>query len=122
LLKPIAERLRIVPAGRTLPAAALDRIAQTYMCSDAKACVAVWLDDKRIGVMGQNEPGDSLNFDFVTLNDAGEWVQGDRAKPTVAKEARRRSVESAYRGRDAAAAPHIGGWRAGDIDFRVAIG
>lgn len=86
LLKPIAERLRIVPAGRTLPAAALDRIAQTYMCSGAKACVAVWLDDKRIGVMGQNEPGDSLNFDFVTLNDAGEWVQGDRAKPTVARQ------------------------------------
>ncbi len=85
LLKPIAERLRIVPAGRTLPAAALDRIAKTYMCSGAKACVAVWLDDKRIGVMGQNEPGDSLNFDFVTLNDAGEWVQGDRAKPTVAR-------------------------------------
>jgi len=85
LLKPIAERLRIVPAGRALPAAALDRIARTYMCSGAKACVAVWLDDKRIGVMGQNEPGDSLNFDFVTLNDAGEWVQGDRVKPTVAR-------------------------------------
>ncbi len=85
LLKPLVERLRIVPAERALPAAALDRIAGTYMCSRAKACVAVWLDDKRIGVLGQNEPGESLNFDFVTQNDAGEWVQGDRARASPAK-------------------------------------
>ncbi len=86
LLRPFAERLRIVPAGRALPAEALDRISASYMCSRAKACVAVWLDDRRIGVLGQNEPGDSLNFDFVTQNDAGQWTQGDWAKPTPAKE------------------------------------
>lgn len=85
LLKPFAERLRIVPAGRALPAEALDRISASYMCSRAKACVAVWIDDKRIGVLGQNAPGDSLNFDFVTQNDAGQWTQGDWAKPTPAK-------------------------------------
>ena len=85
LLKPLAERLRIIPEGRALPAEALDRISASYMCSRAKACVAVWLDDKRIGVLGQNEPGDALNFDFVTQNDAGQWVQGDWAKPVPAK-------------------------------------
>lgn len=85
LLKPFAERLRVVPAERALPAEALDRISGSYMCSRAKACVAVWLDDKRIGVLGQNAPGDSLNFDFVTQNDAGQWVQGDWAKATPAK-------------------------------------
>ncbi len=85
LLKPLAERLRIIPEGRALPAEALDRISASYMCSRAKACVALWLDDKRIGVLGQNEPGDALNFDFVTQNDAGQWVQGDWAKPVPAK-------------------------------------
>jgi len=85
LLKPFAERLRLVPADRALPAEALERVSGSYMCSRAKACVAVWLDDKRIGVFGQNEPGDSLNFDFVTQNDAGQWVQGDWAKASPAK-------------------------------------
>ncbi|KGB51766.1 hypothetical protein FG91_04130 [Sphingopyxis sp. LC81] len=85
LLKPFAERLRVVPAERALPPEALERVSGSYMCSRAKACVAVWLDDKRIGVLGQNEPGDSLNFDFVTQNDAGQWVQGDWAKASPAK-------------------------------------
>ncbi|KQZ72720.1 hypothetical protein ASE06_09545 [Sphingopyxis sp. Root214] len=85
LLKPFAERLRVVPAGRPLPAEALERVAASYMCSRAKACVAVWLDDRRIGVLGQNAPGESLNFDFVTQNDAGQWVQGDWAKAAPAK-------------------------------------
>jgi hypothetical protein len=80
LLRPFAERLQVVPAGRPLPPEALDRISGSYMCSRAKACVAVWLDDKRIGVLGQNEPGDSLNFDFFTQNEAGQWAQGDWAK------------------------------------------
>ena len=85
LLKPFAERLRVVPAERALPPEALERVSGSYMCSRAKACVAVWLDDKRIGVLGQNQPGDSLNFDFVTQNDAGQWVQGDWAKASPAK-------------------------------------
>jgi len=85
LLKPFAERLRIIPADRPLPVEALERVSGSYMCSRAKTCVAVWLDDKRIGVLGQNEPGDSLNFDFVTQNDAGQWVQGDWAKASPAK-------------------------------------
>lgn len=87
LLKPFAERLRVMPAERALPAEALNRIAGSYMCSRAKACVAIWLSDARIGVLGQNEPGESLNFDFVTRNDAGQWVQGDWAKPAPAKKA-----------------------------------
>jgi len=77
LLKPIAERLRIIPADRALPAEAIERIAATYMCSRARACVALWLADDRIGVLGQNEPGEALNFDVVSLNKEGRWVQGD---------------------------------------------
>lgn len=77
LLKPLAERLRVIPAERALPAEAVERIAGTYMCSRAKACVVVWLADDRIGVLGQNGPGEPVNFDFVTLNKEGRWVQGD---------------------------------------------
>lgn len=78
--KPFAERIRIIPAERALPAAAQERIAETYMCRRAKACVAVWLADDRIGVLGQNEPGEILNFDYVTLNKERRWVQGDPAR------------------------------------------
>ncbi len=80
LLKPFAERLRVIPADRALPAEAMDRIAGTYMCSRAKACVAVWLGADKIGVLGQNEPGEETNFDFVSLNKDGRWVQGDLSR------------------------------------------
>ena len=55
------------------------------MCSRAKACVAVWLADDRIGVMGQNEPGEATSFDFVTQNKEGRWVQGDIARDAQPK-------------------------------------
>lgn len=77
--KPFAERLRVIPADRPLPPEAQERIADTYMCHRG-ACVAVWIDDRRIGVLGQNAPGDDINFDFVTLTDADQWLQGDRRR------------------------------------------
>lgn len=77
LLRPMAERLRVIPEGRALPDQAVERIGNSFMCSRATACVAVWIDDRRIGVLGQNAPGDSIEFDFVTLNKEGRWVQGD---------------------------------------------
>src|SRR3546814_21010655 len=77
-----SDLLRVIPEGRTVPAEALDRIAGSYMCSRAKACVAVWLDDKRIGVLGQNEPGESLNFDFVTQNRSEESRVGKEGVST----------------------------------------
>ena len=80
LLKPFAERLRVIPADRALPAEALERVSGTYMCSRAEACVAVWLGADRIGVLGQNAPGDPTNFDFVSRNKDGRWVQGDRGR------------------------------------------
>lgn len=80
LLKPLAERLRIVPANRPLPAAAIDRIAGSYMCGRAKACAAVWLADDRIGVLGQNEVGEALSFDVVTQDEAGRWIVGEPTK------------------------------------------
>jgi len=87
LIKPFAERLRVFPAERTLPPEALERVSGSYMCSRAKACVAVWLADDRIGVMGQNEPGEAMSFDFVTQNKEGRWVQGDFVRDTPTKRA-----------------------------------
>ena len=84
LMRPLAERLRVQPEGRALPAGAIDRIASTYMCSRAKACVAIWLADDRIAVLGQEEPGEALRFDFVSKNKDGRWVQGDLARDTRA--------------------------------------
>ncbi len=81
-MRPLAERLRVLPAGRPLPPEALERVGGTYMCARG-ACVAVWLDDDRIGVLGQNAPGDDINFDFVTRNPEGRWFQGDRAAGNV---------------------------------------
>lgn len=82
LMRPLAERLRVLPEGRALPAGAVDRIASTYMCSRARACVAVWLADDRIAVLGQEEPDEALRFDFVSRNKDGRWVQGDQTRDT----------------------------------------
>ncbi|WP_428627516.1 DUF4153 domain-containing protein [Sphingopyxis sp.] len=79
LLKPFAERLRVLPTDRGLTADALAVVQNSYMCRGSKACVAVWLGDDRIGVLGQDEPGDKVNFDFVTLNKNGRWELGDLA-------------------------------------------
>ena len=81
LLKPFAERLRFIPADRPLPAEATERLSQSYMCNRAKACVAIWLADDRIGVVGQVEPGDALQVDFLSRTADGKWVQGDPARP-----------------------------------------
>lgn len=76
-LRPLAERLRVLPEGRVLPDAAIDRIVGSYMCSRAKACVAVWLADDRVAVLGQEAAGEPLRFDFISKNRDGRWVQGD---------------------------------------------
>lgn len=88
LFKPIAERLRVIPADRPLPAEAIDQIARSYMCSRASACVAVWLDDRRLSVIGQAEPGAGLNADFFSLNDEGQWTVGDRQRAGIGMQRR----------------------------------
>ena len=40
----------------------------------------MWLGAERIGVLGQNEPGEAVNFDFVSRNKDGRWVQGDMGR------------------------------------------
>ncbi len=79
LLAPMAERLRVLPEGRALPAEAVARIAASHMCGRAAACVAVWIDADRVGVLGQQAPGEALQFDFIGRNAEGRWVQGNWA-------------------------------------------
>lgn len=89
-LPPLAERLRVIPDGRSPSPEALDRIAQSHMCSRTRACAAVWIDDRRIAVLGQNEPGEAMRLDFVTQNAAGQWVIGD---PALAAGDQKRAVD-----------------------------
>ncbi|MDZ3831370.1 MAG: DUF4153 domain-containing protein [Sphingopyxis sp.] len=79
-LKPIEERLRILPKGRALPTEALALIESSYMCQHAHVCVAVWIDDRRIAVLGQGMPGEPIQSDRISLNDAGRWMNGDHSK------------------------------------------
>lgn len=75
--KPIAARLRVVPADRPLPPQAFDLVSGNFLCGRG-ACVVVWLDADRLGVLGQNAPGETINFNFVTRRADGHWEQGDR--------------------------------------------
>ncbi|MBY4636468.1 DUF4153 domain-containing protein [Sphingopyxis sp. XHP0097] len=85
---PIEERLRILPEGRALPDGARERIADSYMCSRSAQCVAVVIDEGRIAVLGQSDPGGAIQSDFVTRNDSGRWVvgQADRQPEAARKD------------------------------------
>lgn len=77
LLKPFAERLRVVPQGQALPPEALKAIESGYMCRRAAACVAVRLGEGRIGVLGQDEPGAAVDSYILVRGDTGDWRQDD---------------------------------------------
>lgn len=82
LVAPLAERLRVVPAGRVLPAEAMAAIGDIYMCKRATACAAVWLDDDRIGVLAQYEADPDIAFEMLSRDERGQWVQGERTRGT----------------------------------------
>lgn len=86
VLKPFAERLRVLPEGAVLSKAARDAISQSYICERA-ACVALVIDERRIALLGQSAPGEEIVSDFVMLGDKGEWRQGDYVEqpPVAAK-------------------------------------
>ncbi|WP_235302845.1 DUF4153 domain-containing protein [Sphingopyxis sp. MWB1] len=78
---PLEQRLRVLPEGRSLPDAARDRIAESYMCARAAHCVAYWLDEDRFYVLGQEKPGAAIQSDMVTRRADGQWNVGARAAP-----------------------------------------
>ncbi|WP_245836421.1 DUF4153 domain-containing protein [Sphingopyxis indica] len=84
LLKPFAERLRVVPQGQALPPEALKAIESGYMCRRVAACVAVRLGEGRIGVLGQDEPGAAVDSYILVRGDKGDWRQDDGVFPKSA--------------------------------------
>lgn len=69
---PLAERLRVLPDGRTLPAEAMTALEGIYSCQSG-ACVAMWVDDDRIAVMGQESAGQWVNTRFIMRDTQGVW-------------------------------------------------
>lgn len=83
-LRPLAERLRIVPAGRALPPEVMALIEGTQWLCATGPCVAVWLDDGRIAIVSQPRIGQFIDVNLISADEAGRWTEGDRA--VVARE------------------------------------
>ncbi len=81
LLAPFAERLRVHPAGRALPPEAAKDIEESYVCARAAACVAFWVGDERIAVLGQDEPGASIDSYILVRREPGGWQPERGARP-----------------------------------------
>ena len=83
-LRPLAERLRVLPAGRPLPPEVPALIeGSQWMCATGP-CVAVWLDDGRIAIVSQPRIEQEINVSYVSTDEGGRWTEGDRA--AVARE------------------------------------
>ena len=85
-LRPLAERLRVLPEGRALPPQALAAIGRVYSCRSG-TCAALWVDDNRIALLSQQDRRGWVNIEYVSRNSEGAWAEGDRL--AVAREARR---------------------------------
>lgn len=83
-LRPLAERLRVVPAGRALPPEVMALIEGTQWLCATGPCVAVWLDDGRIAIVSQPRIGQYIDVNHISADEAGRWTEGDRA--VVARE------------------------------------
>ncbi|MEQ1688877.1 MAG: DUF4153 domain-containing protein, partial [Sphingopyxis sp.] len=75
--RPLAERLRVIPAGRALPPAAMTAIGSHWTCRRPGACVAIWIDDRRIAVLGQSKAGDAIAEDELSRHADGSWATYD---------------------------------------------
>lgn len=69
LAKPIAEKVRSVPAGRALPRALLTALENDRNCRSSP-CLAVWLDDDRIALVQRGNRFTSL----MVRQDDGSWL------------------------------------------------
>jgi hypothetical protein len=78
-LVPLAERLRVTPAGRTLPAEVTALIQSTQWLCATGPCVAMWLDEGRIAIISQPRVGQVINVNYISMDEGGRWSEGDRA-------------------------------------------
>jgi hypothetical protein len=78
VLRPLAERLRTVPAERELPAGAMALLEGTQWLCGAGQCVALWLAEDRIAVVSQRQPREAMNVNFIARDEQGEWSESAR--------------------------------------------
>lgn len=74
--RPISARLRVIPAGRPLPPAAMAALGSHYQCAEG-ACVAAWIDDRRIAFAGQSRPNEDVISAILYHNANGSWATYD---------------------------------------------
>lgn len=80
VLKPIAEKVRVFPAGRPLPAVLLSEMDDGSRCRTGP-CLAIWLDEDRVVLVHQ---GNRLTSEFEQQAN-GDWLDRDnvaRSAPT----------------------------------------
>lgn len=70
--RPLAQRLRIIPAGRALPPAAMTALEAQYHCAQG-ACVALWIDDRRIAYVRQSNRRDDPQSAILYRHGNGIW-------------------------------------------------
>lgn len=78
-LVPLAERLRVTPAGRTLPPEVTALIESTQWLCATGPCVAMWLDEGRIAIISQERIGQAIEVSYFSMDEGGRWSEGDRA-------------------------------------------
>lgn len=69
ILKPIAEKVRAFPEGRTVPADVLADLDRERNCRTAP-CLAIWMDDDRVVIVRR---GNSFTSEYVRQAD-GKWL------------------------------------------------
>ncbi len=69
LAKPIAEKVRSVPANRPLPSQLLAALESDRNCRSSP-CLAVWLDDERVALVQRGNQFTSL----MVRQDDGSWI------------------------------------------------
>ncbi len=79
-VRPLAQRLRVVPAGRSLPPAAIASIASNNVCP-VGVCVAVWTGNDRFMLLQQDRGTNAVGYITTSnyaINPSGNW---DLASP-----------------------------------------
>ena len=74
----LAQRLRVFPANRPLPAEAIETIDQAGLCR-RDACLVRWIADDRLGVYGIIGPARARRtpeLRFLRQGDGGNWLTG----------------------------------------------
>ncbi|MEK6542549.1 MAG: DUF4153 domain-containing protein [Pseudomonadota bacterium] len=74
--RPLAVRLRVIPADRPLPPAAMTALGSQYQCAQG-ACVAAWIDERRIAFAGQSRANEGVISAILYHNSNGDWATYD---------------------------------------------